>query len=123
MEVCRYHPAMQILMYFLTCPPVVLNITLESLNNTDSLPTPVLNDYNTLFEARHGRGAIDNMPKSGEKALATSSIGMPSMTSSMGMTENFMVGARPKHIPDSRHLPPSQRGTCFCKGDSINHRT
>ena len=34
-----------------------------------------LNDYDTLFEARHGRGAIDNMPKSGEEALAISSIG------------------------------------------------
>ena len=34
-------PAMQILMYFLTCPPVVLSITLESLNRTDCLPTLV----------------------------------------------------------------------------------
>ena len=25
-----------------------------------------LDDYNTLFEARHGRGAIENMPKSCE---------------------------------------------------------
>ena len=41
-EVCRYHPTMQILMYFLTCPPVVMSITLESLNKTDCLPTLVL---------------------------------------------------------------------------------
>ena len=26
------------------------------------------------------------------------------------MTENLMAGARPKHTPDSRHLPPNQRG-------------
>ena len=69
-----------------------------------------LNDYDTLFEARHGRGAIDNMPKSGEGALAISSIWMPTTTLSMGMTENLMVGARPKHTPDSRHLPHNQRG-------------
>ena len=43
-----------------------------------------LNDYDTLFEARHGRGAIDNMPKLGERALAASSVGMPTTTSSVG---------------------------------------
>ena len=69
-----------------------------------------LDNYDTLFEARHGRGTIDNMPKSGEEALVTSSIGMPTTTSSVGMTENLMVGARPNHTPDSRHLPPNQRG-------------
>ena len=30
-----------------------------------------LNDYDTLFEARHGRRAIDSMPKIGEGALAS----------------------------------------------------
>ena len=34
-----------------------------------------LDDYDTLFEARHGRGAIDNMPRLGEKAIPTCSIG------------------------------------------------
>ena len=69
-----------------------------------------LNDYDTLFEARHGRGAIDSVPKSGEGALATSSMGMPTTTSGMGMTENLMVGVRSKHTSDSGHLPPYQRG-------------
>ena len=53
------------------------------------------------LQARNGRGAIDSMPKSGEGALITSSMGMPTTTSSVGMTENLMVGARPKHTPDS----------------------
>ena len=35
------------------------------------------NDYDTLFEARHGREAMDNIPKSGERALVASSMGMP----------------------------------------------
>ena len=39
-----------------------------------------LDDYDTLFEARHGRGAIDNIPKSGERTLAASSMGMPPTT-------------------------------------------
>ena len=54
-----------------------------------------LDDYDTLFEARHGRGALDNMPKSGEEAIATSSIGMTPVTLSAGMTENPMVRIRP----------------------------
>ena len=69
-----------------------------------------LNDYDTLFEARHGRGAIDNAPRSDEGVLAASSMMMPTATSSMDMTENLMIGARPKHAPDSEHLPPNQRG-------------
>ena len=36
-------------------------------------------------------------------------MGMPPTISSEGMTENLMVGLRPKHTPDSRHLPPNQR--------------
>ena len=69
-----------------------------------------LNDYDTLFEARHGMGAIDNLPKLGERTLVASSMGMFSVTTSEGMTENLMVGARPKHTLDSGHLPPNQGG-------------
>ena len=36
-----------------------------------------LNDYDTLFEVRHGGGAIDNIPKSDERTLAACSRGMP----------------------------------------------
>ena len=66
-----------------------------------------LDDYDTLFEARHGRGAIDNIPKSGERTFVASLMGMPPTISSEGMTENLMVGARPKHTPDSGHLLPN----------------
>ena len=66
-------------------------------------------DYDTLFEARHGRGAMDNMPKSGEEVIATSSIGIPPATLSVGMTENPMVRVRPRHTPDSGQLPPKQK--------------
>ena len=69
-----------------------------------------LNDYDTLFEARHGRGAIDNVPKPDKGMFAASSIALPTTTSSMGMTENLMIGVRPKHAPDGEHLPPNQRG-------------
>ena len=39
-----------------------------------------LDDYDTLFEARHGRGALDHMPKTSGEAIATSSIGMTPTT-------------------------------------------
>ena len=54
-----------------------------------------LNDCDTLFEARHGRGTVDNIPKIGERTLVVPSMGMPS--ASENMAENLMVGARPKH--------------------------
>ena len=69
-----------------------------------------LNDYDVLFKARHGRGAIDSKPKSDEGVLAPSAMAMPNTTSSVGRTQNFMVGARPKHTPDCGHLPANQRG-------------
>ena len=68
-----------------------------------------LNDYDTLSEGRHGRGAVDNVPNSGERTLVVPPIRMPSTIASGDMTENHMVGARPKHTPDSGQLPPDQR--------------
>ena len=62
-----------------------------------------LDDYDTLFEARHGRGALDHMPRTSGEVIVTSSIGMTPTTLSVGMIENPMVGIRP--IPDSG--PPS----------------
>ena len=67
-----------------------------------------LNDYDTLFEARHGRGTVDNIPKSGERTVDVSPLRMFPMIASEGMTENLMVGVRPKHTPDNGHLPPDQ---------------
>ena len=66
-----------------------------------------LDDYDTLFEARHGRGAIDNMPKSGNESIATSAMGIPPVTLSAGMTENPMVRVRLRYTPDSGQLPPN----------------
>ena len=53
-----------------------------------------LQNYDTLFEDRHGRGAIDSVPVSGERVPATSPVALPILTTSMGMTENIMIGAR-----------------------------
>ena len=106
MEVCRYHPAHANSDVFPYLPSSGIEYN-AGVFEQDRLSTYTgLDDYDTLFEARHGRGAIDNMPKSGKEALATSSIGMPTKTTSVGMTENLMIGARPKHTLDSRHPLP-----------------
>ena len=62
-----------------------------------------LDDYDTLFEARHGRGVLDLMPRTNGEVIVTSSIGITPTTLSVGVIENPMVGVRP--IPDSG--PPS----------------
>ena len=69
-----------------------------------------LDDYDTLFEARHGRGAIDSVTISGERVHATSPVVIPISATSMGVTENIMTGERPKHTLDSEYLLPSQKG-------------
>ena len=81
-----------------------------------------LDDYDTLFEARHDRGAINNMPKSGEEVIAASSIRIPPATLSAGMTENPMVRVRPRHTPYSGQLPPNSERTCLCRCGSIYDR-
>ena len=43
-----------------------------------------LDDYDTLLEARHGRGALDHAPRKGEQMVITSSMGITPTTSSVG---------------------------------------
>ena len=66
-----------------------------------------LDDYDTLFEARHGRGALDHMPRTSGEVMTTSSIGMTPATLSVGVMENLMVGVRP--ISDSGPPLTNQR--------------
>ena len=56
-----------------------------------------LDDYDTLFEARHGRGALDHMPRTKGETMVTSSIGMIPVTLSVGVIENLMARTRPIH--------------------------
>ena len=52
-----------------------------------------LDNYDTLFKARHGREAIDSVPISDERVPGTPSIAMSFTTSGMGETKNVMIGA------------------------------
>ena len=77
-----------------------------------------LDNYDTLFEARHGRGAIDSVFISGVRVPTTSPAAMPILTTSMGVTGNIMVGARPKHTLDIEYPLPSQRGPVSVRKES-----
>ena len=55
-------------------------------------------------------GAIDSVAISGERVPATSSVVIPTLAASMGVTENIMTRARPKHTLDSEYPFPSQKG-------------
>ena len=63
-----------------------------------------------MFEARHGRGAIDDMTTTGEKPSVTSSIMVPTPAVSMSVTKNPMTGSVPKHTPSGVYSLSSQQG-------------
>ena len=52
-----------------------------------------------MFEARHGRGAIDNITVTSGKVSVTSQVMVPTPAISMGVTENPINGSVSKHTP------------------------
>ena len=44
-----------------------------------------LDNYDTLFAARHGRGALDPVPRMSEQMIMTTSMGITPPTMSMGL--------------------------------------
>ena len=72
-----------------------------------------LDDYDTLFEARHGRGALDHVPRTSGEEVTTSSIGITPTTLSTGMIANPVIGVRPTfnngslHTNQREHVPMS----------------
>ena len=76
---------------------------------TDRISTYTrLDDYDTLFEVRHGRGALDQAPRISE-GLITSSVGITPTTSSAG----FMVSPLDKVKPAIDIGHSNQKGACF----------
>ena len=75
-------------------------------------------DYDTLYEARHGRGALVHIPRTSGEMITTSFIGVTPATLSARVMENPMVGVRP--ISDSGQPLPNQKGTCSCECRSFH---
>ena len=78
-----------------------------------------LDDYDTLFEARHGRAALDHVPRKREEVVITSSMGITPTTLSTGLIVNPMdkvkstLGNKPS---------PSQREHVSIMTDPFGHR-
>ena len=81
-----------------------------------------LDDYDTLFEARHGRGALDNVPRTSGEVITTSSIGITPITLSTRMIVNPRTEMGPTFNDGSPH--PNQRECIPVSTDSsmIRHR-
>ena len=54
-----------------------------------------LDDYDILFEARHGRGALDHVPRKSEEMVITSSMGVTPTTLSVGLMVNPLDKVKP----------------------------
>ena len=53
-------------------------------------------DYpDTLFEARHGRGPLDQAPRTSEQMITTSSVGITPTTLSAGLMVNPLDKVKP----------------------------
>ena len=68
------------------------------ITETDKVPTYTgLDDYDTLFAARHGRGALDPVPRTSEQMIMTTSMGIMPPTMSMGLMVNPLERVMPAH--------------------------
>ena len=65
-----------------------------------------LDDYDTLFKARHGRGALDHVPRTSGEMVTTSSIGIAPTTLSTGVITNPMVEVKPTFDSRPRESVP-----------------
>ena len=76
------------------------------ITETDKVSTYTgLDDYDTLFPARHGRGALDPAPRMSEQVMMRTSMGIMPPTMRMGLMENPLERVMPTH--DVAH--PNQR--------------
>ena len=77
-----------------------------------------LDDYDTLFEARHGRGALDHVPRKSEEMVITSSAGITPTISSAGLIVNPLDKVKP--TIDVEHT--SQKECVSMTTDLLKHR-
>ena len=73
-----------------------------------------LDDYDTLFAARHGRGALDPIPRMSEQIKMTTYMGITPPTASRGLMINPLKWVTPAHS--------SQREQASIPKDSLKHR-
>ena len=90
-----------------------------NVSETDRVSTYTgLDDYDTLFAAKHGRGALDQVPIMSEQMIMTTSMGITPPITSMGLMVNPLERVMPTH--DIVHS--SQREETSIPKDSLKHR-
>ena len=69
------------------------------ISETDKVSTYTgLDDYDTLFAARHGRGALDPGPRMSEQIIMTTPMGITPPTVSMGLMVSPVERVMPTHV-------------------------
>ena len=77
----------------------------SEITETDRVSTFTgLNDYDTLFAARHGRGALDPVPRVSELMITTTSLGIPPP-----ITGPVLINPMEKEMPTHDIVHPSQK--------------
>ena len=74
-----------------------------------------LDDYDTLFAARHGRGALDPVPRMSEQMIMMTSMGIAPPTASTGLMVNPLERVTPAHDiahSSQREQSPYQKTLC-----------
>ena len=88
-------------------------------SETDKVSTYTgLDDYDTLFAARHGRGALDPVPRMSEQMIMMTSMGITPPVTSMGLMANPLEKVMPTR--DIAHS--SQREQASIPKDPLKHR-
>ena len=78
-----------------------------------------LDDYDTSFEARHGRGALDHVHRKSEEMVITSSIGITPTTLSTGLIANPMDKVKPTFDNEPLHTSQREHGHIIGEGAAI----
>ena len=82
---------------------------------TDKVSTYTgLDDYDTLFAARHGRGALDPIPRASDQMIMTSSSGIP-----LPLTGPELVNPMERVIPAHNIVHSSKREQVFLPKDAL----
>ena len=77
-----------------------------------------LDDYDTLFATRHGRGALDQVPRMSEQMIMTTSVGITPPASSMGLMVNPLERMKPTY--NIEHPGPKEHPSI--PKDPLEHR-
>ena len=89
-----------------------------NVSETDRVSTyRGLDDYDTLFAARHGRGALDPVPRMSEQIIMTTTMGITPPTTSMGL----MVNPLERVMPTYEIAHSSQREQASIPKDTLKH--